>query len=128
MDFVQRVIDINTPCLVIPSVLGREAHTVQQEAIQQFSIGGQPFEPFPGYKLAGDTVIGKLVALFTIVIIKFRSCGHNQRPPFGDEKSAVLYGQRFFSVFCFVENALSYLVTADKVSICKGFKMVPYEY
>ena len=40
-DFIDRVIDIHTVEIIVPTVSGREGHTIQQQTIQQLGIGGQ---------------------------------------------------------------------------------------
>ena len=41
-----------------------------------FGVRGQAFELFPGDKLAGDAVEGKLIALVSVVIVRECLCGH----------------------------------------------------
>ena len=73
---VQRVVDIDAPLLIVPAVLGRQAHAVQQQAVQQLGVRRQALEAVPGDKLAGDAVERKLIALVTVVVIKGCFRGH----------------------------------------------------
>ena len=68
--FIQGIVDEHTSHIVIPAVFGGQAHTVQQEAVQEFCVCGQLFERLPGNELPGNTVESKLIALVAIVIIE----------------------------------------------------------
>ena len=68
---IQRVKNIDPPSVIIPAVPGRQAHSVKQEAIQQFRVCGDFFELLPGDKLAGDAVKRKLTAFVSVVVVKY---------------------------------------------------------
>ena len=44
LDLIQRIVDEHTPGIIIPTILGGQAHAVQQKAVKQLGVGGQLFE------------------------------------------------------------------------------------
>ena len=75
---VQGVVDEHTVFLIIPAVAGRQAHTVQHKAIEQFSVGRNVLELRAYNKLPGDAVETELLGFPAVKIVKARvSHGEN---------------------------------------------------
>ena len=56
--------------LVQPAVFHRQAHAVQQDAVQGFCIGGQTLEPWLLKKSLGNAVEGEQLSGLSVKVVK----------------------------------------------------------
>ena len=69
LHFPDGVNDIHSPLLVQPAVLDRQAHAVQQDAVQCPGIGGEMPEAVVLEQCLGDAEIGEQFARLTIEVV-----------------------------------------------------------
>ena len=69
LHFPDGVNDIHSPPLVQPAVLDRQAHAVQQDAVQCPGIGGELSEAAVMEQCLGDAEIGEQFARLTIEVV-----------------------------------------------------------
>ena len=69
LHFADGVNDIHSPPLVQPAVLDRQAHAVQQDAVQCPGIGGELSEAAVMEQCLGDAEIGEQFARLTIEVV-----------------------------------------------------------
>ena len=82
-DFLHREDDVHPAGIVQPIIPGRKTHAVQQEAIEDFRLGGDAAELRVGEKDLGQTVERKQVGLSAVKVIQ-----HNQSPFFTPTEKA----------------------------------------
>ena len=68
--FSDGVDDIHPPLLIQPAVLDRQAHAVQQDAVQCPGIGGELPEAVVLEQCLGNTEIGEQLARLTIKVVQ----------------------------------------------------------
>ena len=68
LNFVQRVIDINAPKLVIPAVFGRQAHPVEHQPIKQLRFGGERLEFLAPHQQPRDAEVAELLGFLSVKI------------------------------------------------------------
>lgn len=68
--FPDGVDDIHPPLLVQPAVLDRQAHAVQQDAVQRPGIGGELPEAVVLEQCLGNAEIGEQFARLTIKVVQ----------------------------------------------------------
>lgn len=86
LDLLHRVVDVHPPLFVIPTVAGGQAHSVQQQGVQQLGVCGQTSELLAGDEDAGEPVVAERLQLAAIEIVVSDLLAHNC-PPCGYEKT-----------------------------------------